>query len=75
MQCAVGDAFDPNLHNAMFELPDPSKEPGSVAHIVKVRLLLQCCSCVVHAHPQTGYVLHGRVVRPASVGVVKSSDS
>lgn len=37
MQCAVGDAFDPNLHNAMFELPDPSKEPGSVAHVVKVR--------------------------------------
>ncbi len=36
MQCRLGDKFDPNLHNAMFELPDPSKDPGTVAHVVKV---------------------------------------
>lgn len=49
----LGDQFDPNLHNAMFELEDKDKEPGTVAHVLKV-----------------GYSLHGRVVRPADVGVV-----
>ncbi|GJP51136.1 hypothetical protein CLOM_g10302 [Closterium sp. NIES-68] len=52
----LGHAFDPNLHNAVFELDDPSKEPGTIAHVLKV-----------------GYTLHGRVVRPADVGVVKRS--
>jgi molecular chaperone GrpE len=29
----LGEKFDPNFHNAMFEAPDPSKEPGTVMHV------------------------------------------
>lgn len=32
----LGDAFDPNLHNALFEVPDATKEPGTIAVVVKV---------------------------------------
>eukprot|EP00475_Leptophrys_vorax_P036381 TRINITY_DN6141_c0_g1_i1.p3 TRINITY_DN6141_c0_g1~~TRINITY_DN6141_c0_g1_i1.p3 ORF type:complete len:188 (+),score=16.34 TRINITY_DN6141_c0_g1_i1:453-1016(+) len=53
----LGDAFDPNLHNAMFELADRGKQAGTIAHVLKV-----------------GYTLHGRVVRPADVGVVRPQD-
>lgn len=49
----LGEKFDPNVHNAMFEAPDPTKEPGTVMHV---------------AAP--GYVLHGRCLRAAGVGVV-----
>ncbi|KAL6933447.1 hypothetical protein ACO0R3_002554 [Hanseniaspora guilliermondii] len=50
----VGEKFDPNVHEALFEIPDPSKEPGTVFHV-----------------EQLGYILNGRVIRPAKVGVVK----
>ena len=30
-----GDKFDPNLHQAMYELPDPSLPAGSVAQVVQ----------------------------------------
>eukprot|EP00962_Isochrysis_galbana_P016740 scaffold4799_cov115-Isochrysis_galbana.AAC.7 len=29
----LGEKFDPNFHNALFEAPDPSKEPGTVMHV------------------------------------------
>ena len=32
---AVGDAFDPGLHEALFEFPDPEKEAGTVGQVVK----------------------------------------
>lgn len=32
---AVGDAFDPNRHQALFEAPDPSVEPGTVVDVTK----------------------------------------
>ncbi len=31
----MGEKFDPNLHQAMFELPDPSKPAGTVAQVVQ----------------------------------------
>ena len=31
-----GEKFDPNLHQAMFEVPDPTKEAGMVAIVTKV---------------------------------------
>jgi molecular chaperone GrpE len=31
----LGERFDPNLHQAMFELPDPSRPAGSVAQVVQ----------------------------------------
>lgn len=35
VDCEVGAVFDPNVHNAMFEVPDSSVEAGKVAAIVK----------------------------------------
>lgn len=31
----LGEKFDPNLHQAMFEVPDPSVPPGMVAQVVQ----------------------------------------
>jgi molecular chaperone GrpE len=31
----LGERFDPNLHQAMFELPDPAKPAGTVAQVVQ----------------------------------------
>jgi len=30
-----GQKFDPSVHEAMFEVPDPSKPAGAVAHVVE----------------------------------------
>ena len=29
----IGEVFDPNKHEATFELPQPDKEPGTVFHV------------------------------------------
>lgn len=50
----VGEAFDPNFHQAMFELPGTGKPSGTIVQVV-----------------QPGYVLQGRLLRPAMVGVAK----
>ncbi len=50
----VDQKFDPNYHQAMFEVIDSGKLPGTVAQVI-----------------QPGYVLHGRLLRPALVGVAK----
>jgi molecular chaperone GrpE len=34
----VGQKFDPNMHNALFEVPDGSKEAGTVAVVTKVNM-------------------------------------
>ena len=31
----LGEKFDPNLHQAMFELPDPTRPAGTVAQVVQ----------------------------------------
>lgn len=46
--------FDPNFHQAMFEVPNSGKPNGIVVQML-----------------QPGYVLHGRLLRPAMVGVAK----
>lgn len=51
---AEGEKFDPNFHQAMFEIENPDVEPGTVLQVV-----------------QTGYVISGRLLRPALVGVSK----
>ena len=48
----LNEKFDPNKHDALFQIPDPDKEPNTVVNVQKV-----------------GYSLHGRTIRPASVGV------
>lgn len=50
----MGEKFDPNLHQAMFEVPDPSLAAGTVAQVV-----------------QPGYMIGGRVLRPALVAIAK----
>ncbi|WP_052120390.1 nucleotide exchange factor GrpE [Inquilinus limosus] len=50
----VGEVFDPNFHQAMFELPGTGKPSGTVVQVV-----------------QPGYVLQGRLLRPAMVGVAR----
>lgn len=34
----LGEKFDPNLHQALFEMPDPSRDPGTVGAVIKVVL-------------------------------------
>lgn len=50
----MDQAFDPNLHQAMFEVPGTGKPSGIVVQVLQV-----------------GYVIHGRLLRPALVGVAK----
>ena len=47
-----GEKFDPNLHQAMFEAPDPETPKGHVMQVV-----------------QPGFVISGRSLRAALVGV------
>lgn len=37
---AVGDKFDPNVHDALFEYEDAGKTPGSIGQLMKVGYLL-----------------------------------
>lgn len=46
--------FDPNFHQAMFEVPGTGKTNGTVVQVL-----------------QPGFVIHGRLLRPALVGVAK----
>jgi len=46
----MDEKFDPNIHEATFEMPFPGKEPGTVFYV-----------------EQKGYLLNGRVLRPAKV--------
>ena len=48
----VGDKFDPQMHQAMFEAPLPGTSAGDIIQVT-----------------QTGFMLHDRLLRPASVGV------
>lgn len=51
----LNEAFDPHLHQAMFEVPGSGKPAGTVVQVL-----------------QSGYTLHGRLLRPALVGVAKN---
>jgi len=50
----MGQPFDPNLHQAMFEVPGTGKPAGTVVQVL-----------------QAGFTIHGRLLRPALVGVAK----
>ncbi len=52
---AEGARFDPNLHQAMFEVESADTEPGHVLQVLRV-----------------GYTIHGRLLRPAMVGVARA---
>lgn len=53
----VGQAFNPELHQAMVMQPSATAEPGSVLTVF-----------------QKGYILNGRLLRPAMVVVAKAED-
>jgi molecular chaperone GrpE len=36
----VGDAFDPNQHEALFQYADPTKEPGTIGQVMKAGFML-----------------------------------
>lgn len=36
----VGEPFDPNKHNALFEYPDPKQTPGTVGQVIKPGFML-----------------------------------
>ena len=36
----VGETFDPNKHNALFEYPDPNQTPGVVGQVIKPGYML-----------------------------------
>jgi len=50
----LGEKFDPNKHDALFQIPAPDKDVNTVLDVQKV-----------------GYILQGRTIRPAAVGVSK----
>lgn len=50
----LGEKFDHNLHQALFEVEDADAEPGTVVRVM-----------------QAGYVIAGRLLRPAMVGIAK----
>ena len=50
----MGEKFDPNFHQAMFQVQDSTAAPGTVVQVM-----------------QAGYVLNGRLLRPAMVGVAQ----
>ncbi len=55
---ACGEAFDPNVHEAIGTVCEPGQNEGCVAKVA-----------------QSGYVLKGRVIRPAKVMVNKTTDA
>ena len=50
----IGERFDPNYHQAMFEVESADHPPGTVVQLL-----------------QPGYILNGRLLRAAMVGVAK----
>ncbi len=54
----VGEKFDPNFHQAMYEVPDPAATPGTVAQVIQAgyligeRVLRPAMVAVVKAPPK-----------------------
>ncbi|CAK0777070.1 Protein GrpE [Azospirillaceae bacterium] len=52
----MGEPFDPNFHQVMFEIENTGKLPTTVVQVL-----------------QSGYTIHGRLLREAMVGVAKGT--
>ena len=56
------EKFDPNLHNALFEIPDPGQKPGTIAVVTKVshssQLRCKCCIIVALMQAWTAPAVH-----------------
>ncbi len=53
----LGEQFDPNFHEVMFETPMPDKKAGEIIQVL-----------------EAGYILNGRLLRPALVGIAKNTN-
>jgi len=53
----LGQIFDPNFHEVMFEAPISGKAAGTIIQVI-----------------DAGYTIHGRLLRPAKVGVAKGDN-
>jgi len=67
---AVGEAFDPNLHEVVEEIEVKDKEPGIIGEEDKSSSLPFAAARVIE-EVQKGYKINGRLLRPARVKVVK----
>ena len=47
----LGRKFDPNLHSALFQIPDAAKEAGTILVVTKVRFLLDVLICSALCQP------------------------
>lgn len=54
----MGEKFNPNFHEVMFEAPMPDKEHGTIIQVI-----------------DPGYMINGRILRPARVGIAKSHEN
>ncbi len=54
----LGEQFDANFHEVMFETPMEGKEGGTIIQVI-----------------EPGYVLNGRILRAAKVGIAKATDN
>lgn len=84
----VGQQFDPNLHEALYQAPVPGKEPGSVLECQEIGCEFGCLArpssapkadlcpslLLVLVHHSTD-MIKDRLLRPAKVGVVLSQES
>ncbi len=81
----LGDKFDPNMHSALFQIPDAEKEAGTVVIVTKVTSfhchLEACaayaylaCSCSVHLAIHV-LVRLTQQCRPTNSGVLQSGYS
>lgn len=43
----TNEPFDPNRHNAIFQIPDASKPPGTVGVVLKVLYVILCLGIVI----------------------------
>ena len=66
---AIGDVFDPQQHQAMFEAPLPGTKAGQIIQVLGVGFMLHDR---LQQPPKLGlqaFLLHDRLLRPAQVGV------
>ncbi|MGE0846790.1 MAG: nucleotide exchange factor GrpE [Flavobacteriaceae bacterium] len=74
-----GERFDPNFHQAMFEVPDPSVPSGTVTNVVQAgyvigqRVLRPAMVGVSKGGPKTGAQPAGEADEPTAGGAVDKS--
>ncbi|KAF6003600.1 GrpE protein 1, mitochondrial [Cyanidiococcus yangmingshanensis] len=71
----VGEPFNPEVHQAVFEAPAPARETSSDSQRGDEEQPAALPDGVILHVLKAGYRIHDRVLRPAEVGVVKNVSS